>query len=53
MEVESFEDPEVARLLNESFVYIKVDREERPDIDNFYTEQHKKITEIEKGEIEQ
>ncbi|WXG46778.1 MAG: thioredoxin domain-containing protein [Candidatus Atabeyarchaeum deiterrae] len=36
MEKESFEDLEVARLLNESFVCIKVDREERPDIDNAY-----------------
>lgn len=36
MEHESFEDPEVARLLNEAFVCIKVDREERPDIDNIY-----------------
>jgi hypothetical protein len=33
---ESFEDPEVARLLNESFVCIKLDREERPDIDDVY-----------------
>jgi uncharacterized protein YyaL (SSP411 family) len=33
---ESFEDPEVARVLNETFVCIKVDREERPDIDNTY-----------------
>ncbi len=36
MEKESFEDPEVAQLLNETFVCIKVDREERPDIDNTY-----------------
>ena len=36
MEHESFEDGEVARLLNEVFVCIKVDREERPDIDNVY-----------------
>src|SRR5487761_7165 len=36
MEHESFEDPEVARLMNETFVCIKVDREERPDIDNVY-----------------
>jgi uncharacterized protein YyaL (SSP411 family) len=36
MERESFEDPEVARLLNETFVCIKVDREERPDIDGVY-----------------
>jgi uncharacterized protein YyaL (SSP411 family) len=33
---ESFEHPEVARLMNETFVSIKVDREERPDIDNIY-----------------
>ncbi len=36
MEHESFEDPEVARLMNEAFVSIKVDREERPDIDQIY-----------------
>lgn len=33
---ESFEDEEVARLMNETFINIKVDREERPDIDNTY-----------------
>jgi len=33
---ESFEDHEIAQLLNESFVPIKVDREERPDIDQIY-----------------
>jgi len=33
---ESFEDKEVAKLLNESFICIKVDREERPDIDKIY-----------------
>jgi uncharacterized protein YyaL (SSP411 family) len=36
MEHESFEDPEVARLMNEVFICIKVDREERPDIDKIY-----------------
>ncbi len=36
MEHESFEDQEVARLLNSSFIAIKVDREERPDIDSIY-----------------
>ncbi|QKG85898.1 thioredoxin domain-containing protein [Kroppenstedtia pulmonis] len=36
MERESFEDEEVAELLNDSFVSIKVDREERPDIDHIY-----------------
>ena len=33
---ESFEDRKVARLMNDVFVSIKVDREERPDIDNLY-----------------
>ena len=33
---ESFEHPEVAKLMNEAFVSIKVDREERPDIDSVY-----------------
>lgn len=36
MERESFEDMEVAQALNRAFVCIKVDREERPDIDNLY-----------------
>jgi hypothetical protein len=36
MERESFEDPEVARLMNELFVCVKVDREERPDLDAVY-----------------
>jgi len=38
MEKESFEDPEVAAYLNEHFVSIKVDREERPDLDAIYME---------------
>src|SRR5882762_4388210 len=33
---ESFEDEEVARIMNENFVNIKVDREERPDLDGIY-----------------
>ena len=36
MERESFEDPEVAGILNRHFVPVKVDREERPDIDHIY-----------------
>lgn len=36
MEKESFEDEEVAQLMNEHFISIKVDREERPDIDQIY-----------------
>jgi len=36
MERESFEDPRVAELINEAFIPVKVDREERPDIDSIY-----------------
>src|SRR3954471_10541135 len=36
MEHESFEDLEIARILNEKFVPVKVDREERPDVDAIY-----------------
>jgi hypothetical protein len=36
MERECFEDPEIARLMNENFINIKVDREERPDLDRVY-----------------
>jgi uncharacterized protein YyaL (SSP411 family) len=36
MERESFEDRETARYLNDTFICIKVDREERPDIDSVY-----------------
>jgi len=36
MEEETFEDVEVARLMNEKFISIKVDREERPDVDQIY-----------------
>jgi uncharacterized protein YyaL (SSP411 family) len=36
MERESFEDPTVAALMNASFVNVKVDREERPDLDGIY-----------------
>lgn len=36
MEEESFEDIEIARILNERYVAIKVDREERPDVDSVY-----------------
>jgi uncharacterized protein YyaL (SSP411 family) len=38
MERESFEDPEVAALMNDRFVCVKVDREERPDVDAIYME---------------
>ena len=36
MEHESFEDTSVARVMNENFICIKVDREERPDVDHYY-----------------
>src|SRR5215475_7084927 len=36
MERESFENPQIAALMNERFVNIKVDREERPDVDDVY-----------------
>ena len=36
MEHESFEDEEVAKIMNDNFICIKVDREERPDIDQIY-----------------
>lgn len=36
MEKESFEDEQVAELMNSEFINIKVDREERPDVDKMY-----------------
>jgi uncharacterized protein YyaL (SSP411 family) len=44
MERESFEDDEIARLMNEHFVSIKVDREERPDVDAIYMEAVQALT---------
>ncbi len=41
---ESFEDPQIAQIMNESFVNIKVDREERPDIDALYMEATQAMT---------
>jgi hypothetical protein len=41
---ESFEDPEVAREMNRLFVNIKVDREERPDLDQIYQTAHAMLT---------
>jgi uncharacterized protein YyaL (SSP411 family) len=38
MERESFEDPETAAFMNEHFVCVKIDREERPDVDAIYME---------------
>jgi hypothetical protein len=36
MEHESFEDEQVAKIMNDNFICIKVDREERPDVDHYY-----------------
>ncbi|HEX2179276.1 MAG TPA: thioredoxin domain-containing protein, partial [Actinomycetota bacterium] len=44
MERESFEDAEVARVMNDNFVCIKVDREERPDIDAIYMDAVQALT---------
>jgi uncharacterized protein len=41
---ESFEDEDVARVMNEHFVNIKVDREERPDLDRIYQLAHQLLT---------
>jgi uncharacterized protein len=41
---ESFEDPAVAEVMNRLFVNIKVDREERPDIDQIYQTAHQMLT---------
>ncbi|RYY17044.1 MAG: thioredoxin domain-containing protein, partial [Chitinophagaceae bacterium] len=38
MERESFEDATVANFMNENFINIKIDREERPDLDHIYME---------------
>src|ERR1043166_5597043 len=40
---ESFEDPEVAAVMNRLFVNIKVDREERPDLDQIYQSAHQML----------
>jgi uncharacterized protein YyaL (SSP411 family) len=44
MERESFEDPEVAGFMNQNFINIKVDREERPDVDHIYMDAVQAIT---------
>ena len=44
MEKETFTDTTVAKLMNENYVSIKVDREERPDIDLVYSEAAQKMT---------
>ena len=41
---ESFEDPDTAKLMNELFVNVKVDREERPDLDKIYQTAHQLYT---------
>ncbi|MCZ6709419.1 MAG: thioredoxin domain-containing protein, partial [Gammaproteobacteria bacterium] len=41
---ESFEDPAIAQVMNDNFVNIKVDREERPDLDKVYQLAHQLLT---------
>src|SRR5450759_2415413 len=41
---ESFEDPDIAALMNHHFINIKVDREERPDLDALYMEALQRLT---------
>ena len=45
MEKECFEDAAIAEIMNEHFVCIKVDREERPDLDKIYQASHHMLTE--------
>src|SRR5262249_55319305 len=49
MEHESFEDDATAAVLNEKFISIKVDREERPDLDHVYMTAHSVLTSGEGG----
>jgi len=44
MERECFEDKDIARIMNENFINIKVDREERPDLDAIYMESVQALT---------
>ena len=44
MEHESFEDDGIAQIMNDNFICIKVDREERPDVDNLYMEAVQMLT---------
>lgn len=48
---ESFEDEEVASYLNDHYVAIKVDREERPDIDSVYMKVCQMMTEIGRAHV--
>ena len=41
---ESFEDPKTAEVMNRLFINIKVDREERPDLDKIYQNAHQLLT---------
>ena len=49
MEHESFTDPDLAELINEHFTCIKVDREERPDLDKTYQSAHLMLTQKQGG----
>ena len=49
MEDESFKDEGTAKILNEHFVSIKVDREERPDIDKYFQEVYQLMNQRPRG----
>jgi uncharacterized protein YyaL (SSP411 family) len=49
MERESFEDEATARLMNEHFINIKIDREERPDLDHIYMDACRRLPEVVAG----
>jgi hypothetical protein len=49
MEHESFEDPEIAQILKQHFISIKVDREERPDLDQIYMTSVQILTQLTTG----
>src|SRR5436309_4035988 len=52
MEHESFENPEIGQILNDNFVSIKVDREERPDIDHIYMSAVQILTQLITGQAQ-
>ena len=51
MERESFESEEIAQILNDKFVSVKVDREERPDVDKVYMTYIQVKSKVQKGNL--
>src|SRR5688572_9341758 len=50
---ESFEDPQVAAVMNRLFINVKVDREERPDLDHIYQAAHQMLAQRAGGRSEE